>query len=31
MGGAPMNPGRFLANASVYQPSPVHRDPFINP
>ncbi|HWC99707.1 MAG TPA: M23 family metallopeptidase [Candidatus Sulfopaludibacter sp.] len=30
MGGAPMNPARFLANASVYQPLPVHKDPFQN-
>lgn len=30
MGGAPMNPGRFLTNASLYQPL-VHEDPFIKP
>jgi murein DD-endopeptidase MepM/ murein hydrolase activator NlpD len=31
MGGAPMNPGRFLTNAAFYQPLPVRKDPFLNP
>ena len=31
VGGAPMNPGHYLANASFYQPAALHKDPFLNP
>jgi murein DD-endopeptidase MepM/ murein hydrolase activator NlpD len=31
VGGAPMNPAHYLANAPFYQAAQVHKDPFLNP